>query len=287
MQSAYRQANYVVTLASEYVLHIELDRPEKLNAFNDALWASLRTIFDTASHDPEVRVCVLSARGRAFTAGLDITQTSIGSHGKTAGGGEQEQQAQQDVARVGLGLRRHIRDFQDAISSIQRCSKPVICCLHGLTLGLGIDIASACDIRYAAADTRFSIKEVDIGLAADIGSLQRLPYVLGNASWLKEMALTAALFDAPTALHQGLLSKVSPTREQCILDGLDTARLIATKSPVAIQGTKFLLDYSREHTVQEGLQMTEIWNAAMLQSRDVSDAIAGALTKSPAKFSKL
>lgn len=275
---SYDFAKYEISRPSEFVLHVQIDRPEKLNAFNTAQWQRLRVIFDRASGDPDVRVVVLSAAGdRAFTAGLDLGEDSLAAVTRDA----------TDPARAGSAMRRHILDFQDAVSSLQRCAKPVIVCLHGLALGLGIDLAAAADVRYAARGTSFCIKEVDIGLAADIGSLQRLPRVVGDGSWLREMALTAATFDAQTALERGFVSKVLDSREACIREGLRTAERIAGKSPVAVQGTKFLLDYSREHTVQEGLLMTAVWNASMLQTRDVTDAIQAVLTKSPAKFSKL
>ena len=276
MRSTYTQKNWHVSFASEYVLHIEIDRPEKLNAFNDALWQSMQKIFEAASTDPDVRVCVLSARGRAFTAGLDITQTSLAS---TMEGF--------DPARAAQAFRRHIVEFQAAISSIHRCAKPVICCLHGISYGLAIDIASAADIRYAAKDSVMCVKEVDIGLAADIGSLQRLPYAVGNSSWLREMALTAAPFSASTALQQGLISKICESRDECIKAGIQTATLMAAKSPVAVQTTKFLLDYSREHTVDEGLLMTAVMNSSMLQANDVTDAIAAVVQKKKPVFSKL
>lgn len=280
MLQAYEQPNFLCSFPSEFVLHVQINRPKKLNAFNTQLWSSLRLIFDAASTDPDVRAVVLSAVGKAFTAGLDITENSISA---VAEDGNEEA----DPARVATHMRRHILDFQDAISSLQRCAKPVVCCLHGIALGLGIDLASAADVRYASKETRFCIKEVDIGLAADIGSLQRLPYIVGNSSWMREMALTAKFFSADEALAQGFLSKVSLSPEQCTKDGIETAILIASKSPVAIQGTKMLLDYSRDHSVADGLLMTAVWNAGMLQARDVKDAIMATLSKQSARFSKL
>lgn len=273
----YEEPNFVVSFPETHVLHIEIARERKLNAFNDALWQSMRRLFTTASSDPAVRVVVLSARGeRAFSAGLDLASTSI-VQGDEAG----------DVARRATHLRRHILDFQSSITAIARCERPVLVALHGICYGLAIDIASAADVRYASRCARLCIKEVDIGLAADIGSLQRLPKVVGNHSWLREAAMTARVFDADEALAQGLVSAVAADRQACIAMALATARRMASKSPVAVQGTKFLLDYSREHTVDEGLQMTAVWNAGMLQTDDVADAIKGVLAKKPATFAKL
>lgn len=242
---------------------------------------------------------MLSANGRAFTAGLDITEPSIlnsqssSQHGTQEEGKDQEGEAaeegdgEMDVGRVADTMRRHVLDFQDAISSLQRCAKPVICCMHGLVLGLGIDIASAADIRYASTDASFCIKEVDIGLAADIGSLQRVPGIVGSQSWVKELALTARRFDSAEALQHGFLSRVVQGHEECVKEGIKTAMVMAEKSPVAVQGTKMLLDYSRDHTIAEGLLMTAVWNAAMLQSKDVNEAIQATLSKRKGRFAVL
>ncbi|ORY83770.1 ClpP/crotonase-like domain-containing protein [Protomyces lactucae-debilis] len=276
MKAEYTQPNFKVSFPSEYVLHVQIDRPKKLNAFNDALWYSLRAIFDAAAYDEDVRCIVLSGNGRAFTAGLDIEQASI-----------VQKEDLPDAARQAFKMRPHILDFQDAITSIQRCLKPVIAAAHGICYGLAIDILSACDIRYASNCARLSIREVSIGLAADIGSLQRLPYVVGNSSWLRDMALSADEFSADEALKQGLLSRVFQGQQATIDGALQRAMLIAEKSPVAVQGTKYLLDYSREHTVAEGLEMSAVWNANMLQTKDMKDAITAVLQKKKPKFHKL
>jgi len=129
----------------------------------------------------------------------------------------------------------------------------VICVLHGISLGIAIDISSACDIRLAAADARMSIKEVDVGLAADVGTLQRFPRVVGNESWTKELAYTGRFFSAQEALDRGFVSAVFKTKEEAVEKGYSIAKDIAGKSPIAVQGTKHLLDYSRDHTIREGM----------------------------------
>jgi delta(3,5)-delta(2,4)-dienoyl-CoA isomerase len=132
----------------------------------------------------------------------------------------------------------------------------VICILHGVSLGIAIDISSACDIRLCSKDTKFSIKEVDIGIAADVGTLQRFPRVVGNDSWTRELAFTGRYFSASEALERGFVSYVCDTLDKAVEKGLDIASVIAGKSPVAVQGTKTLLDYSRDHTIREGILMT-------------------------------
>jgi Delta3,5-Delta2,4-dienoyl-CoA isomerase len=131
-------------------------------------------------------------------------------------------------------------------------NRSVICGLHGAAVGIAIDISSACDIRLAAQDAKFSIKEVDIGIAADLGTLQRFPRVVANDSWARELALTGRLFSAKEALEKGYVSDVFDSKEKAISKAMEIAKFIAGKSPIAVQGTKALLDYSRDHSVREG-----------------------------------
>lgn len=192
-----------------------------------------------------------------------------------------------DAARTATSLRRHIYEFQACITDIEKCEKPVIVILHGISYGLGIDMSLACDIRLSTNDTKFSVKEVDIGLAADIGTLSRLPHSVGNLSWIKDVCLTARIFSSSEALAVGLVSSVHADKSQAIAKGLEMASLIASKSPVAVQGTKDILNYSRDRTVEEGLRYTTVWNAGMVQTKDVKDALTGAMQKKKPKFSKL
>lgn len=210
------------------------------------MWLDLRALFASISKDPAVRVVILSGAGpRAFTAGLDVKEASKGS---TLG----DKRATLDSARIAATLRRHIADFQDCVSAVERCEKPVICVLHGISYGMAIDLATATDIRLCAADTRFSVKEVDIGLAADVGSLSRLPKVVGNYGWVKEVCLSAREFGAEEALRVGFVNAVHESKQAALDAALELAALIARKSPVAVQGTKELLNWSRDHSVQDG-----------------------------------
>ena len=159
-----------------------------------------------------------------------------------------------DSARIATSLRRHILSFQDCISAVERCEKPVIAALHGYTLGLGIDICVCCDVRICAADTQFAVKEIDIGLAADVGTLSRLGKVVGSGSWIKDVCLSARMFGASEAKAVGLVSWVAESagKEAVVEEAIRWAGLVAGKSPVAVQGTKELLNWSRDHGVQDG-----------------------------------
>jgi Delta3,5-Delta2,4-dienoyl-CoA isomerase len=243
------------------------------------MWLNLRTLFTQLSSDSSVRAIILSGAGpRAFTAGLDI---NAASQGPLTGSGS-------DPGRRARALMEHIHEFQSCISAIEACSKPVIAAIHGIAFGLAIDISCACDIRLIASQgTRLSVKEVDIGLAADIGTLSRLPKVVGNHSWVKEVALSAREFGADEADKVGFARKVQGGKEEVVAEATKLAGLIASKSPVAVWGTKEILNWSRDRTTEDGLKYTAVWNGAMLQASDVKEALGAAVMKKKAKFEKL
>lgn len=236
-------------------------------------------LFDQLSHDPSVRAIVLSGAGdKAFTAGLDV---------KAASEGLLSADGDADPARKATALRRHIGSFQECVTAVERCEKPVVVAMHGFSLGLAIDLSTAADVRVCTRDVKFAVKEVDIGLAADVGTLSRLPKVVGNFGWVKEVAMTARIFGADEALRVGFVNGVYDSKDAAVSAALATAGLMAKKSPVAVQGTKELLNWSRDHSVQDGLRYTAIWNSAALQTNDVSAALMSGLQKRNPTFEKL
>ncbi|GAC76885.1 hypothetical protein PANT_22d00236 [Moesziomyces antarcticus T-34] len=274
----FAEAKYhKLTLAAEGVLLLSFNRPP-VNAWIDPKWRELAAILRTVRDNPDVASIVVAGEGRCFTAGLDLNEQSLGSVIAEL----------PDGARKAIAMRRHIADFQDAISWFEHVEKPVIAAAHGVAFGLAIDIMSACDIRYATKDTRFSIKEVDAGLAADIGTLQRFPKIVGNDSLARELCYTAREFDAKEAREIGFLSKVvDGGRDQVVAEAVKTAALIASKAPVAVRGTKIYLLHSRDHSVEEGLKYVTALNSALLQSDDMPMAMLAVMQKQTPKFSKL
>ena len=242
-----KQPNFNLTFPTTFIAHVEINRPEKLNAFTDPMVQSLGAIFKQLSLDPDVRAIVLSGAGpKAFTAGLDVqAATESGPLSLKAG-------TEQDIARRAIALRRHILEFQANVSAVETCEKPVIAVLHGISYGIALDITTCCDVRFCSRDVRFSVKEVDIGLAADVGTLTRLPKANLPMSWIKEVSLTAREFDADEALRVGLVSGVFETREVALEKAFGLAKVMAEKSPVAVQATKEILNFSRDHSVQDG-----------------------------------
>ncbi|KAK0387274.1 hypothetical protein NLU13_5587 [Sarocladium strictum] len=269
-----------LTHPAPYVAHILINRPAKLNAFSYDLWIEFGAVFRAVSKDPEVRVVVLSAAGdRAFTAGLDIKDSS--DDDVLTG-------SQEDGARFAWALRERILLYQDCVSAMEECAKPVICAMHGICFGLAIDIACCADIRLAASTATFSVKEVDIGMAADVGTLARLPKIVGNHSWVNDICLTARDFSVQEAFAQGFISRlVEGNREEVLKEAMALAGVLAEKSPVAVQGTKELLQYGREHTVKEALKYTAVWNSVALQGDDFKKALGARVMRQKPTFEKL
>ncbi|KAI1787635.1 ClpP/crotonase [Ganoderma leucocontextum] len=266
-----------VSSPGPHVALVELAR-NPVNAFHEPFWTELGHVFDKISEEPTIRVVVLaSANPKLFSAGIDLGALSGALVADVT-----------DPSRRALQLQGHITCFQASISAIERCRYPVIVATHGVAYGLSVDIIAACDVRYAAANTVFTIKEVDVGLAADIGTLARLPKITGNQSLASELAFTARLFSAAEALTVGLVSRVvDGGRDEVVKAALETAALIAEKPPVAVLGTKRLLLHARDHSVAENLEYTAVWNSAMLQTQDIPDAISAMQKKQKPRFGSL
>ncbi|RKP22527.1 enoyl-CoA hydratase/isomerase [Syncephalis pseudoplumigaleata] len=279
--SSYASLKHIkASRIGSHVLHVQLNRPERLNAFNSQLWQDLHDCFATVAHDTETRVVVLSALGKTFTAGLDCECAAVQEAVSVVS-------EREDPARTAYHLRKKIADWQNAISAVEKCDRPVIAAIHGACIGAGVDLSTACDVRYCSKDAFFSVKEVDIGMAADVGTLQRLPKVVGNNSWVREICFTARNVPAEEAHHYGLVGRVFGTREELLENAIALANEIAGKSPIATLGTKHLLNYSRDHTVDEGLAYTVAWNAAMLQSTDLKEGVMAGLQKRKPLFANL
>ncbi|KAF8337189.1 Delta2-dienoyl-CoA-isomerase [Amanita rubescens] len=262
-----------------HVYHVELSRTP-MNAFSTEFWKDYEQVFRKLNESDARAVVLSSALPNIFTAGIDLNDDSLGML--------ESKPNSPDTARSALALRQHLLDFQSAISTPDRCSFPVIAACHGHVIGLGIDIIAACDIRYAAAKTTFSIKEVAIGLAPDIGTLAFLPKITGNQSLLRELTYTARNFDVVEAEKLGLLSKVvQGGREEVIAAALDLAKEISSKSPVAVSSSKHLISHARDNTVYDNLRYTTMWNASQLMTEDISENRRAVKSKNSPNFKPL
>lgn len=258
---------------AEGVARLELNRPDKANAMNEQMWQEIRTAVCEMDEAAEVRVVVISGRGKHFTAGIDLSMLA----------GLKQWIRDPCEGRLREKLRRTILELQDTLSSIERCRKPVIAAVHGACFGGGIDLITCCDMRYAAADAHFSVKEIDVGMTADVGTLQRLPKLI-PAGIARELAYTGRRFDASEAMQIGLVNRTYDSFDDLHRGVAQIAATIAAKSPLSIRGTKEILVYSRDHSVADGLNYIATWNAAMLLSEDLTEAMNAAREKRPTKF---
>jgi enoyl-CoA hydratase len=274
MTDAVSSAYFALTI-KDGVAHLEMNNPDKANSMTPDFWADLPRIAAALDADPAVRCVVLSGRGRHFTSGMDLAVFN----GITA-------LMQSEPGRGAYALRDLVTKFQAALSSLETLRVPVIAATHGVCLGGGIDLITACDIRIASAETAFGIEEIHIGMTADVGTLQRLPKLIAPGI-VRELAYTGRRFSADEAKGWGLVNAIHPDRDATIAAALAMAHEIAAKSPLAIAGTKQALTYARDHSVADGLDQIATWNGGMLRPEDLMKALQAKMTKQTALFADL
>lgn len=273
-----------VTKPASAVFQVEINRPDKANAMSSTFFTELRQCFDSLAVDPACRAVVICGSGKVFSSGIDLEE-----HGPTFR--EMTSPARDgsgDPARKSFGIARFVTGMQESLAALDKCPKPVISAVHSACVGGGVDLVCATDIRLASSDAWFSIKEVDIGLCADLGTLQRLPKLIGSDSLARELVFTARKFPAAEALKTGFLSTVLDNKQELLDHAVRLGSQIAARSPVAMQGSKINLNYGRDYTLAQALQYQALWSSAMLQTGDIP-AIMGAAAKreSPPPFPPL
>lgn len=245
-----------------HVATLWLNNPERRNALGVAFWEQLPQVMQSLGADARVRAIVLTARGRDFTVGLDLKAMSGLLIGTAHEGG----------AAGRLQAMDGILQFQRAINAVADCPKPVIAAVHGYCLGGGIDLITACDIRLAAADTIFSVRETRIGIVADVGTLQRLPLIIGKGH-VAELVYTASDISAQRAREIHLVNEVYADPAATLAAARELAGRIAENPPLAVTGSKRVMAYCEGKTVADGLQYVATWNAAFLGSDDTREAL--------------
>ncbi len=254
------------------IAQVRFNRPNKANALNQASWAEMPNLFQALSDNPEVRVVVLSGNGKHFCAGIDVQFfASINpAHIK-------------DEARKRESVYHTILWLQRAVNAIEACRKPVIAAINGGCIGAGLDIAAACDFRLCSAEAYFVLKEIDLGMVADLGSLQRLPKIMPDGM-VRQMAYTGEPLGAAEAHRLGLVNQVYPEASDLKEQAFQMAWKIAEKSPLAIRGTKQVLNHAREHRVMDSLDYVATWNAATILGNDLMKAVQASFTKQTPEF---
>jgi enoyl-CoA hydratase len=267
-----------------HVATVWLDRPEARNAMGMDLWRDLPRAMAAVSAEADVRTVVIAAKGPHFSVGLDLkAMGSVLSGGDPGGGDDGTRPSAPSMAARARGARTEVLRLQDAITSVARCPKPVVAAVHGYCIGGGVDLIAACDIRLASADAVFSVREAKMAIVADLGSLQRLPAII-SAGHLAELAYTAKDISAERAKEIGLVNDVAADQDAVLKSARTLASEIAANSPIAVQGTKAVLAANEGRTVAEGLDYVATWNAGMLASDDLTEAVTAFMEKRLPKF---
>ena len=256
-------SKYISTEIKDHIAWLTFNRPDKGNAITPDFFSEIKDTFLAVSDNSEVRVIVLKANGKHFTTGLDL-MASADIFGKAMSNKE--------------SFRNEIIKLQESMSAVEQCRKPVIAAAHGMCIGAGIDLLSACDIRIAEKNTTFSIRETKIAIVADLGTLQRLPYIIGYG-WFNELALTGRNFSADEAREMGFITHICDGEAALLETAKNIATEIAENSPQTVQNVKEVIQYSRDNGVYAGLTYVSQKNAAILPSDDLQEAMAAFLEK--------
>ena len=255
----------------QHVATVCLNRPDKANAMNAPMWAELQQCFEWLDGEPSVRAVILAGNGKHFCAGLDLEVFSeLGSEAE-------------DPARRSEAFRQTVLRLQANLTAIERCRKPVLAAIHKTCIGGGVDMTCCADMRYATRDAFFSIREIDIGMTADVGTLQRLPKLIPDGM-VRELAYTGRNLGAEEARELGYVNRVFDDRDAMIAEVTEIARNIASKSPLAVRGSKEMLLYSRDHSVEDSLNYIATWNAGMFSQVDIKTGIEAQMQQKQAVF---
>lgn len=243
------------TTIDNHIATLTFDAPERANSLDEAAWEAMREAFTEADTNPEIHVVILAGEGKHFCAGMDLAVL-----------GSLQQRLATTVADPRQGLVDFIRKIQDCITAIEQCRKPVLAAIHGGCIGGGVDIVTACDIRYCTEEAYFTVKEVDFGIVADIGTLQRLPHII-HPGLAAELSFTGRKMFGPEAATVGLVNRTYRDREAMLAGVREIAAAIAAKSPRVIEGIKHNLLYKREHGTARSLEYVAGYSADLLLGR--------------------
>jgi enoyl-CoA hydratase len=269
-----------------HVATVWLDRPEARNAMGPAFWDDLITAMTDVSTDTDVRAVVVAARGPHFSVGLDLkAMAGLLTGGDAQGSGRERGNGggPPSMAVRAVAARAGVKRLQSAISSVADCPKPVLAAIHGYCIGGGVDLVSACDIRLASADAVFSVRETKVAIVADLGSLQRLPQIIGKGH-VAELAFTGKDITADRAKEIGLVNDVFADADAVVAGARAMAAEIASNSPLAVLGTKAVLTAGEGRSVADGLDYVATWNAGFLQSDDLAEAMSAFMAKRAPEF---
>jgi enoyl-CoA hydratase len=237
--------------------HLQLSRGDEYNRMPPAFWEEFPAALEEIDRRGDVRALVVSSTGKHFSAGMDVSAFT----------GSRE--SSWDRGRAGEAARRHLHRMQQTFTRLEELRMPVLAAIQGGCVGGGVDLAAACDVRYCTADAFFCIQEINIGLAADVGTLQRLPKLIADGL-MRELAYTGRRLPATEALERGLVNRVYGNQEELLAGVMAVAAEIASKSPLAITSTKHLLNYGRDHSIADTLGYQQVWMGAVSQGEEIA-----------------
>jgi enoyl-CoA hydratase len=259
------------------IAHIRLSRPEAMNSMNLEFWDELPEIVRSIDDAGEARVIVVSSTGRHFTAGMDLSVFTSGNLNPNADA---------EVGRQRANRRRDVLRLQETFSCLDRARMPVLAAVQGGCVGGGVDLVSACDARYCSEDAFFCIQEINIGMTADVGTFPRLAHLVPQGL-VRELAYTGRRLHAEEALSAGLVNRVFESHDELVGGVMDVAREIAARSPLAVWGSKEMLNYARDHSIADGLDYIATWQTGMFQPTDMMEAFAARSEKREPRFQDL
>jgi enoyl-CoA hydratase len=263
---------------ADHVAHIRLNRPDKLNAMNRAFWRDLPALITDISDNAKARCIVISSTGKHFSAGMDLSVFSSDPNLKT--GKAEHPQIENE------SFHRFVLTLQHSFNCLDEARMPVLAAIQGGCIGGAVDMTSACDIRYCTADAFFQIQEINIGMTADVGTFPRLCKLIPEG-WVRELAYTGRRLSAEKALQIGLVNEVYPDHQTMLAAVMATAREIASKAPLAVSGSKMMINYARDHSIAEGLDRIAIWQAGMHSRASMAEAFKANAEKRPGHFPDL
>ncbi|AYF73170.1 crotonase/enoyl-CoA hydratase family protein [Nocardia yunnanensis] len=260
--------------SKDHIAQVTLTGPGKGNAMGPDFWRELPLVFGELDADPQVRAIVLTGSGKHFSYGLDLPAMSP-LFGPLL--------ADKALAAPRTDFLKHVREMQQSVTAVADCTKPVIAAVSGWCIGGGLDLIAAADIRLASADATFSLREAKVAIVADIGSLHRLPGIIGEGH-VRELAFTGKDIDAARAEKIGLVNDVYADQDAVLDAAHALAREIAGNPPLVVQGIKDVLDQPKRGKVADGLRYVSVWNSAFLPSEDLTEAIQAVFEKRPPEF---
>lgn len=265
---------------NDHIAHLVLKRGDELNTMVPEFWRELPEIVKDIDDHARARVIVISSTGKHFSAGMDLSVFTSGNSASAVVSSEER-------GRVRANLRTSVLHIQETFNVLERARMPVLIAIHGGCVGGAVDFASACDCRYATEDAFFVIQEINLGMTADVGTFPRLCSLLPQGM-VRELAYSGRRMPAKKALEMGLVNDIFPTQEAMLKHVMSLAKEMAEKSPLAVYGSKVMINYARDHSIADGLDYIATWQAGMFNPEtDMRESFVSKAEKRAPEFADL